>query len=322
MLKFVLIISSFLLFVQLPCSEGVKKLHHLAPWTPIDWRTLPKANPDDFVEVIYLIAPLLEDQYGDLLRPLKAYHGAIAFNNLHNNMSITLNYDADDIMRAALFPQIKSYSNGSKDLIWDNDGGNFIYMGINETYWDVYNEIIGIIDGNTYNDFMSGWNANVNDTYLYYDMFSIMNHFGGTNYFHSWTCFDYVFAAFDQLYEMGAEFDYSKVVQRDDSNIYTSSTPVNVTQEYLSNPTLHNEIVDLYELIELNANNMTIFELIITIIDVLEGDFYVRESLDYWRVTLTPPFFAIDAVNVPLPGQTLQSKVQKPKESKTKIAVK
>jgi len=303
MLKFVFYFF-FILFL-ISFSEGTKKLHKLAPWTPINWQTLPKANQDDFVEVIYLVAPLLEDTYGDLLRPIKAYHGAIAFNNLNGNLTITLNYDADDIMHAALFPHIKTYSNGTRDLFWDNSGANFVYMGINKTYWDVYNEIIAVIDGDTYNKFMAGWNAQVNSTYLYYDMFTLMNHFGGTTYLHSWTCFDYVFAAFEELYEMGGQFDYSKVVQRDDSNIYTRSSPQNVTAQYYSDPVLHNEIVDLYELIELNAQNMTIFELIVTIIDLLQGDFYVRESTDYWRISLTAPFVAIDAVNAPLPGQKL-----------------
>jgi len=289
-------------------SEGAGKFHKLAPWTPINWQTLPKANPGDFVEVIYLVAPLLEDKYGNLLRPLKAYHGAIAFNNLNNNMSITLNYDADDIMRAALFPDIKSYPNGTTEMYWDNFGANFVYMGINETYWDVYNEVIGVMSGDMYNSFMAGWNANVNNTYLYYDMFTLMNHFDGTTYFSSWTCFDYVFAAFDQLYDLGAKYDYSKTVQRDLSNIYTSTIPENVTARYYSDPTVHGEIVDMYELIEMNAQNMTIVELFIAIIELLEGNFYVRESTDYWRLTLTVPFFAIDAVDFPLPGQNLKEK--------------
>jgi len=303
-------------------SESTKKLHKLAPWTPIDWTTLPKANPGDFVEVFYLMAPLLEDQYGDLLRPIKAYHGAIAFNNLNGNLTITLNYDADDIVHAALFPHIKTFANGTRDLVWDNAGANFIYLGINETYWDVYNEIIAVIDGDTYNKFMAGWNAQVNSTYLYYDMFTLMNFFGGTTYLHSWTCFDYVFSAFDQLYALGAQFDYSKVVQRDDSNVYTRSVPENVTAQYFSDTVVHNEIVDLYELIELNAQNMTIFELIVTIIDVLQGDFYVREATDYWRISLTAPFVAIDAVDAPLPGQKLPMKNSQQLISKTKINLK
>lgn len=39
-------------------------------------------------------------------------------------MSITINYDANDIMRASLFPFIQQLPNGSKDLVWDN-GGNY-----------------------------------------------------------------------------------------------------------------------------------------------------------------------------------------------------
>ena len=46
-------------------------------------------------------------------------------------------------------------------------------MGINETYWTVYNGIVGVISGSGYNSFMANWNANVNTTNPYYGMLYI-----------------------------------------------------------------------------------------------------------------------------------------------------
>jgi hypothetical protein len=101
-------------------------------------------------------------------------------------LTITINYDADDIMRAALFPEIVTLNNGTKDLLWENQGmdqfvlvltvvgSNFVYMGINETYWNVYNEVVGAISGDGYNNFMSQWNADVNNTQPFYSIYIVL----------------------------------------------------------------------------------------------------------------------------------------------------
>ena len=46
---------------------------------------------------------------------------------------------------------------------------------------------------------MSTWNAEVNDTRPYYNMFSILSHFGGTLYVDGYDCFDYVMESFQIL---------------------------------------------------------------------------------------------------------------------------
>lgn len=79
--------------------------------------------------------------------------------------------------------------------------------------------------------------------------------------------------------------------------------PENVTEGYLTDPTLHEVIIDFYELLEAKAKSMSIVELILSILEVAEGNFYMRESTDYYRVKLTFPFFACDWVHAPLPGQ-------------------
>jgi len=276
----------------------------IAPWTPVDWRTLPKASPNDFIEVWYLVAPLLEEDYGNLFKDLHGFHGAIAFRNLHTNFSITINYDANDLMHSSLFPFIVQEADGSKQLQWDNGGGNFIYYGINVTYWDEYMDVVGVMSGDSYNQFIAGWNAQVNASKPYYNMFSIRHAWNGTEWVPGWTCFDFVEEAFNQLYALGAQFDNSKSLNRNYINIYSQTAPSNVTGAYYSDPTMHEVIVDFYELIEVKAaSNMSIIELVLSLVELMEGNFYVRVDTDYWKVDLNIPFFALDWLPFALPGQ-------------------
>jgi hypothetical protein len=49
---------------------------------------------------------------------------------------------------------------------------------------------------------------------------------------------------------------------------------------------------------------MSIIQLVLTIIEIAEGDFYVREGNDYWQVSLTFPYMALDGVTVPIVGNS------------------
>lgn len=48
---------------------------------------------------------------------------------------------------------------------------------------------------------------------------------------------------------------------------------------------------------------MTLFEIAITVLETFEGEWYVREKTDYWRIKLNWPFFGLDYVPFPLPGE-------------------
>jgi len=277
----------------------------VAPWTPVDWRTLPKANPDDKVQVLYLVAPLLEEDVGNLLKDLDLFHGALAFNNLRTNFSITVNYDADDFFRASLFPEIKQYDNGTKYLVWDNLGANFIYLGINWTYWDAGTYVVAEISGDLYNTFLSTWNANLNQSQPYYNMFGIMEKFGGKSYVKSWDCFDFAWNAFNFLYANGGTFNDSVHINRNVVNFYTgSNAPLDVTKLYNTDPDTHNEIIDFYEVLGANIEDVTFWEIILTVFDAFDGYFFIRSSSKYYEAQLMWPFVGLDWVYAPLPGQT------------------
>ena len=48
---------------------------------------------------------------------------------------------------------------------------------------------------------------------------------------------------------------------------------------------------------------MTIWEMIFSIFELSEGNFYVYENTDYWRIKLHWPFIGVGWVPTTLPGQ-------------------
>jgi len=253
---------------------------------------------------LYLVAPLLEDDVGNLLKNFDLFHGALAFINLRTNFSITVNYDAFDFFRASLFPFVDQYANGTKYLVWENQGANFIYMGINWTYWEgTY--VVGMVSGDQYNSFLSTWNANVNSTQPYYNMFGIMEKFGGKVYVKSWDCFDFAWSAFNWFYANGATFNTSVNINRNVVNFYSGDyPPLDVTTLYSTDPNTHNEIIDFYEVIGADMNDVTLWEIVVTIFDAFDGYFFLRSSDKYYEAQLMWPFLGLDWVTAPLPGQT------------------
>jgi len=271
-------------------------------WIPIDWTSLPAAEPDDHIAVYYLVAPLLEEETGELFAKFNLYHNGFGFLNLNTNFSITINYDALNIFRATFFPEIITFDNGTRDLEWLNQGAAFIYLGINEQYWETSRTIISVINGSLYNDFMSQFNAHVNDTQPYYNMFGIAAERFGKIFLPSWDCFDYVWGGIDWLYEHGAHFTTSQQLSRDYSYFYTGTPPLNVTELYNTNNIIRNEIIDMYELFQLQFKEMGLVEILEAIAELYQGTFYLRISNDYWRISLIPPYIDLQWAEAPLPS--------------------
>jgi len=274
----------------------------LAPWTPIDWTTVPKALSDDKVTVQYLLSPLLEEDFGDTLEYFNLYHGAIAFTNNRTGYEITINYDAFDLFRSSLFPKIIVFPNGTRELSWVNEGGAFIYLGINETYWTAGQYAVSVINGDLFNDYIVNYISSVNASYPYYNMFAVLDQFGVKPYLPSWDCFDFVWASMAYLYASGAKFDYSYQVKRNFANIY-SAEPIDYTDLYESDPVVKNSIIDFYEFIDASFGDLSWIEFFDALSELFEGEFYVRSSTKYWKADLHYPYMAVDFVGQPLPGQ-------------------
>jgi len=290
-------------FTEIGWQEDDISVEKTAPWTPVDWKTLPKALPTDEVVLWYLVAPLLEEDVGKLLATLNLYHGAIAFINTRTNFNITINYDAFDFFRSSLFPYIVTYPNGTKDLKWVNGGGSFIYMNINESYWISDQYKLGTMNGTVYNNFISQWNSQVNSSHPYYSMLSVTSGPNGTTYLPTYDCFDFSWQSFQALYSMGAQFNYSQSPHRDATTIYAASSPTKVTSLYYSDPQVRNQIIEFYEVLQAQLNGISWTSFILTILEMFEGDFYFRYQTDYYQITLSYPYFGFDWFWDPLPGQ-------------------
>jgi hypothetical protein len=225
-------------------------------WTPLDWSTLPLAEPgskphlyshslpftnctliqsaDDRVDVWYLVAPLLEVDLGNLLEGLELFHGGVGFTNRYQfssrlivtchsyhslycrrtNYSININYDADDFFSSSLFPEVVNYGNGTKDLKWLNqgmhccsliafqhfEGAVYVYEGIYEPYWCTLRLVIGEINGSIYNTYITEHLSKANQTYPFYNLFSVQERWGAQPWLNSWTCFDFVWSVLDILH--------------------------------------------------------------------------------------------------------------------------
>lgn len=102
--------------------------------------------------------------------------------------------------------------------------------------------------------------------------------------------------------ENGAKFLPNLNIKRDFGNFYTSIKPENLTSAYETNPAVHREIVEFYELISGDLKGLGIVDLLWELFESYEGVFYIREGNDYLKLVLTYPFVGIDWVPFLLPG--------------------
>jgi len=287
-----------ILIVQIIFCHG-----KVIPWTPVDWRTIPQAQEGDSFEVWYLLAPLLEEDFGSFGDIVHIYHGAIGLLNNRTAESYTLNYDANDFFRNSLFPTIATDANGTIDLIWDNGGAAFIYQGINITYWEGGRHLITNINGSLFNNFISNWSPNVNLTHAYYDMFGIVDLVANVVVLPSYDCFDFVWATLTFFYDNGAKLDYSTNVSRNYIMIY-GGTPLDVTELYEYDSNVHQSIIDFYTFIQAKFSDLSAGQIFLAFIDLfLEGEFYLRQSTEYWSTQLELPLVGVHFYPTPLPGQ-------------------
>jgi hypothetical protein len=109
------------------------------PWIPLNWKDIPPAEPGlrpyarsrvrttdtakgDVIEVYYLVAPLMEEDYGNKLRYLDLFHAALGIVNLNTSFAYTINYDADEVVTSSVVPTVKTYKNGTCSIEWSNGG--------------------------------------------------------------------------------------------------------------------------------------------------------------------------------------------------------
>jgi len=278
--------------IILKCVSG-----NCGPWVAIDWQTLEKPAPTDSIEIIYVAAPLLECSYENDFAPLGAYHGGLAFRNQRTSFTFTLNYDAYPSFTGAIIPTIVELKNKT-ELQWYNTGRVFVYMGLNTTYWErVLN--VGTMTGAQMTQFIQWVGTTNNDTYVYYNLWTVYTSWPGKLLLAPFECFAYVWDCFAKITSLGGHFYPGISPRMSLITLYSSTVPklvdVNDSAEWL-------QIVDFYTTLEGKYQEEGPVAFFQTLWEVMvDGYFYVRADEDYYFIELhgLPPF-GIHFIEVPV----------------------
>lgn len=282
----------FLLFLF---AETVKS-NYCGPWVAIDIDTIQKPDPNDKIEVHYVVAPLLYCSLGNALSYIGGYHAGIAFTNVRTKYSITLNYDAHPELVDAVLPKIDTKN---KTLEWANYGKVFIYEGINTTYWHSQNDVVGSMTGSQFTNFMNGFIRKSNDTYPFYNLWRVYDSNTGDLIQDNFECFNYVWECFKALQSYGGEIVPNLHLKQSFGAIYSKLPPQLVPK---GDTKLQDQMIDFYELLEGKLKDLGILGLILELGEIFfEGHFFIRVNEDDYQLKLGEPFFKLRWKEEPVP---------------------
>jgi len=303
MVQMKLLASSFLVLFWL----GFCVSDYCGPWVPIDWSTLPKSNPTDRVEVWYLVAPLLACSYVDDFAPLGAFHSGIGFVNNASKWSFTINFDAYPTFTGVFLPNITQYPNGTYDITWQNFGALFIYDGINTTYWE-QRVLVATMTGDGLNKIIP-WFPTTNETFMYYNPWSVYDHWPGTLLLGPFECFTFSWVVFIEIQKLGGKFIPDAVAKQTIFALYSGTTPQVVNT---SDPNQWAMLLDFYLTVEEKISNEGIYQFILDLWEILvDGYFFLRKDDVYYFIDLHDfPYFGVHYIPVPLPNNTFPDSSQ------------
>jgi len=260
-------------------------------WIPLDWKTLPPALPDDRVEVYYLASPLLYCDYLDEAIWINGYHGAVAFLNTRTKQSWNLNYDAWPTFPGALMPDIKRYNNGTVDLVWANNGGVFIYEGINLTYWHTLDTLVAVMTGAQWNSLVALLPI-MNKTMPYYNPFTVYETFPDRPLFEGFECFQWTFVCLLEIQKLGATLvNGVTTLQQSLTSLYSHKLPTKMNS---SDPAVFAQIVQFYEVLEDGWDDVGVLSFFEELWSVaIEGYFIIYDKTEYYMVELVWPYFEL-----------------------------
>jgi len=204
------------------------------PWIPIDASSI-QPIPGDTYHVKYLLAPLMECEYGDYFAAVGSYHGGIGIFSANNTQfAWTFEYDATPNFTAALMPQIDTdHHHVANNLTWDNGGGVFVYNGVNGTYWAIQS-LICSIDATTFSSFLS-WIGAYNVTNPYYYLWSVWTASpggGGRQLVPSNDCFTFVAQSFQFFQSQGVPLLQNQL-NMSLAILYSDQNPSHIPNDWL-----------------------------------------------------------------------------------------
>jgi hypothetical protein len=269
------------------------------PWVPEPLTSIAKARPGDTIDVLYLVAPLLECSEGGLLAYADAYHGGIGFRNTRTGDEVTVNFDASPSFTGAIKPDIVKLPNGTVELKWQNTGAAFIYHApINYTYWASFSDVVGKVNGTVFNDFMFNYIAQANKTYHYYNIWSVFQSYPGKEWVANQECFNFVWGAFKELARLGSPVA-PKTLPMSFVTLYSNTMPPKVD---VSDQAQLKTMVAWYEELEEDLSSKGYLGYLAALWELLYKEvFYVRDNNYYYKVKLKFPYLGMHYVDVLTP---------------------
>eukprot|EP00029_Vermamoeba_vermiformis_P005374 TRINITY_DN1850_c0_g1_i1.p1 TRINITY_DN1850_c0_g1~~TRINITY_DN1850_c0_g1_i1.p1 ORF type:complete len:293 (+),score=-7.09 TRINITY_DN1850_c0_g1_i1:27-905(+) len=262
-------------------------------WNPMDWKDIPKASPSDRIQYYYLLGPLMEWEFSNILSYWNLYHSGIGVVNLNTGYRYTVNLDAVHNVWSDFIPGVKILSNGSAILTWNNQGGVFIYKDIYYDYWHSDVQLLAESSGAQHQQWVEKYLSKVNSTHSFYNLFNVYNHESITlQYISSYTCMDFVWEAINYLsFNLHAQLNVTSA-KSNFVNFYTYDEPHIV--DYYGDMVERTNVDSFFELLEARIRDMDFWDLVDALLEVYEGAFYIRHQNGYLRLHIAKPYFAIE----------------------------
>eukprot|EP01121_Diplochlamys_sp_Union-15-3_P009749 TRINITY_DN2667_c0_g1_i1.p1 TRINITY_DN2667_c0_g1~~TRINITY_DN2667_c0_g1_i1.p1 ORF type:complete len:326 (-),score=47.80 TRINITY_DN2667_c0_g1_i1:32-1009(-) len=256
-------------------------------WTPIDVRSIPEQQYDDVIQVSYLVAPLMECEFGDKLGELNAFHGALGFTNLRTKISWTMNFEATPSFLGALVPTLNISSDDQEQLIWQNYGAVFIYEGVNASFWTKFNKVVAYMSGEQFEKYKK-WIVNYNQTVQYYDLWNVFSDYpNGTQFVNAVDCFEFVWRSLQYLKSIGSKVTVKSLKQCSIS-LLAKEKPSMLNE---NDPLVKSKVSGFYAKLSKEIQHKSLAALLDVInAVVLENQFIIRLQKNYYLVSLHKPW--------------------------------
>jgi len=263
----------------------------------MDVKTVPVATPTDQIDVYYMAAPLLYCTNLDEYTLVNGYHGGIGLRNRNTGLNITVNFEGFPSFKGSFLPVISQFPNGTYNFEWQNAGKTFIYTSINTTYWHSLNQKVATMNGTQFNQFIQ-WVAKANDTFTHYNPWFIYYSFPTQPLLKGFECFQFAIQSVLKVKELGATMlPGSDMLMVSLGTSYSDQKPIKVD---FWDPNWQSRIVDFYLLLDEKWGDLGFIQFLEELWElIVDGDFFVRDSDDYYYYELAFPFFEMHWTALP-----------------------
>jgi len=176
-------------------------------------------------------------------------------------------------------------------------GKVFIYDGINSTYWFTINDHVADMSGDQFNQFLQ-WAGDSNNTLTYYNPWSVFNSFPDKAYVQAYECFQWAGIALVHIQSIGGKLMPNVTeLYVCIAALYSSTQPVKAD---LNDPQWTNNIVEFYDLLSGNWNDLGPLGFFIEFLKLAEDQIFVYKDTSYYSVQLVFPYIEMHWTPLPI----------------------